>query len=146
MKGQASATFRFDARSGRTEDPPQIDPDCNWSLSPDGSQRAIVLFGPNTETIRFRSTATGEARDLTIKGWSGLMGADWFPDGKSVLVGWHNFDRESALLRITLDGRATVLLRSSNPEIWGAIPSPDGQMLAIALAGGTKNVWQLENF
>ncbi|HWY68909.1 MAG TPA: winged helix-turn-helix domain-containing protein [Terriglobales bacterium] len=146
MKGQASATFRFDARSGRTEDPPQIDPDCNWSLSPDGSQRAIVLFGPNTETIRFRSTTTGEARDLTIKGWSGLMGADWFPDGKSLLVGWHKFDRDSALLRITLDGRATVLLRSSNPEIWGAIPSPDGQMLAIAQAGGTKNVWQLENF
>jgi len=75
-----------------------------------------------------------------------LMGADWFPDGKSLLVGWHKFDRDSALLRITLDGRATVLLRSSNPEIWGAIPSPDGQMLAIAQAGGTKNVWQLENF
>jgi hypothetical protein len=45
-----------------------------------------------------------------------------------------------------LNGRATVLLKSSNPEIWAAIPSPNGRMLAIAEAGGPKNVWQIENF
>jgi len=33
-----------------------------------------------------------------------------------------------------------------SPEVWAAIPSPDGQMLAIAEAGGSKNVWQIENF
>jgi Tol biopolymer transport system component len=74
------------------------------------------------------------------------MGADWSPDGRSLLVSWHNFERDSALLDVSLDGRATVLLKSSNPEIWHAVPSPNGRMLAIAEAGGPKNVWQIENF
>jgi len=75
-----------------------------------------------------------------------LMGLDWSPDGKSLLVSWHNFEEDSALLKVTLDGRTSVLLKSSNPEIWAAIPSPDGRLLAIAEAGGPKNVWQIENF
>jgi DNA-binding winged helix-turn-helix (wHTH) protein/Tol biopolymer transport system component len=145
-KGRTEETFHFDVKSGKTGDPPQVDPTCNWTLSPDGSQRAIVVFGPHTGKIQFRSTTTGKTRDAVVKGWSGLMGVDWFPDGKSLLGSWHNFERDSALLKITLDGRATVLLRSSNPEIWGAIPSPNGRFLAIAEAGGTKNVWQIENF
>ena len=74
------------------------------------------------------------------------MGINWSADGKRLLVSWHNFEQVSALLSVTLDGKATVLLKSSNPEIWGAFPSPNGRMLAIAEAGGPKNVWQIENF
>ena len=74
------------------------------------------------------------------------MGADWSADGRSLLVSWHNKPWESALLRVTLDGRASVLLHSDNSEIWHAIPSPDGRLLAIAEAGGTQNVWQIEDF
>jgi hypothetical protein len=81
-----------------------------------------------------------------VKEWNGLLGADWSPDGKSLLVSWHNFEQDSALLNVTLDGRVSILLKSSNPEIWHAIPSPNGRMLAIAEAGGPKNVWQIENF
>ncbi len=73
------------------------------------------------------------------------MGAEWSADGRSLLVSWHNHELDSAMLRITFDGRASVLLHSSN-EIWGAVPSPDGRFLAIAEASGTRNVWQLENF
>jgi Tol biopolymer transport system component len=145
-KGNTAETYRFDVRSGKSTEPPQIDPDCNWSLSPDGSERAIVVFGANDGRIHFRSTSTGKTREVFVKGWNGLMGADWSPDGKSLLVGWHNFERDSALLNVSLDGRATVLLKSSNPEIWAAVPSPNGRMLAIAEAGGPKNVWQIENF
>ena len=47
---------------------------------------------------------------------------------------------------VTLDGKTSLLLKSTNPEIWGAIPSPDGRWLAVAQAGGPKNVWQVENF
>ena len=64
----------------------------------------------------------------------------------ALLVSWHNFERESALLKVTLDGKASVLINSSNPELWGAIPSPYGRFLAIAEAGGPKNVWQIQNF
>jgi DNA-binding winged helix-turn-helix (wHTH) protein/Tol biopolymer transport system component len=35
-KGDIWKTFQFDVRSGKSTDPPQIDPPCNWSLSPDG--------------------------------------------------------------------------------------------------------------
>ncbi len=144
--GNTAETYRFDVRSGKSTEPPQIDPNCNWSLSPDGSERAIVVFGANDGRIHFRSTSTGKTREVFVKGWDGLMGADWSPDGKSLLASWHNFERDSALLNVSLDGRATALLKSSNPEIWHAIPSPDGRMLAIAEAGGPKNVWQIENF
>ncbi len=145
MKGDTSETFRFDERSGKSADPPQIDPLCNWSLSPDGSQRAIVPDSPKNGTIRLRSTLTGETRELAVKGWNELGSITWSVDGKSLLATWHH-EPESALLNITLNGRVSVLLRSSNAEILGAIPSPDGRSLAIAEASTTRNVWQIENF
>jgi eukaryotic-like serine/threonine-protein kinase len=145
-KGDISETFRFDVRSGKIAVPPQTEPAFNWSLSPDGSERAIILYGSSQDKIQLRSTATGRTRDLIVKGWNGLIGVYWSADGQRLLVSWHNFEQDSALLNVSLDGKATVLLRSSNPEIWHAVPSPNGRMLAIAEAGGPKNVWQFENF
>jgi hypothetical protein len=49
------------------------------------------------------------------------------------------------LLNVTLDGRASVLLHSRN-VVYSAIPSPNGRLLAITEASGTKNVWQIEDF
>ena len=145
MQGNTSETLRFDVRSGRSADLPQIDPSCNWSLSPDGSQRAIVLDSPKNGMIRLRSTRTGETRELAVKGWNELDSIVWSVDGKSLLVTWHH-ESDSALLKVALDGAVSVLLHSSNPEILGAIPSPDGRSLAIAGTGTTRNVWQIENF
>jgi len=144
-KADTWETFRFDVRSGKRPDPPQIDPPCNWSLSPDGSQRAVIACRPNEGKIRLRSTSTSEVRDIVVNGWNELMGINWAADGRGLLVSWQNQISGSALLKVTPDGRASVLLRSSN-EIWHAIPSPDGRFLAIAEEGGTKNVWQIENF
>jgi DNA-binding winged helix-turn-helix (wHTH) protein/Tol biopolymer transport system component len=144
-KGNTSETFQFDVRSGKSKAPSQIDPDCNWSLSPDGSQRAIVASGPDQGTIRLRFTSTGKTRDLVVKGWHGLDYIDWSADGRSLLVAWRNHEWESGLLKVALDGKVSLLLRSSN-FIGFAIPSPDGRFLAIAEASGTKNVWQIENF
>jgi Tol biopolymer transport system component/DNA-binding winged helix-turn-helix (wHTH) protein len=142
--GDTWKTFRFDVRSGKSTDLPQIDPPCNWSLSPDGSQRAIVPYNSNQGTIQLRSTSTGKTRDLVVNGWNGLQAIDWSADGKSLLVAWVNHNLDSALLKVALDGKASVLLRSRyNP--W-AVPSPDGRLLAIAEVTGTKNVWEIENF
>jgi hypothetical protein len=143
-KGNTVETYRFDVRSGKSAAPPQIDPDCNWSLSPDGSQRAITPSISNG-TIRLRSTFSRATRDLVVKGWNGLMHIDWSADGKSLLVGWHGHKSDSALLKVTLDGKVSVLLRSDN-FIGYAIPSPDGRLLAILEISPTKNVWQIENF
>jgi hypothetical protein len=143
-RGDTWETFRFDVRSGKSTDPPQIDPPCNWSLSPDGSQRAIIPYNSNSGTIQLRSTSTGKTRDLVVNGWNGLQAIDWSADGKSLLVSWINHDSDSALLKVALDGRVSVLLRSKN-SVW-AVPSPDGRLLAIAETTSTKNVWEIENF
>jgi Tol biopolymer transport system component/DNA-binding winged helix-turn-helix (wHTH) protein len=142
-KGDVWKTFGFDVRSGKSTDPPQIDSPCFWSLSPDGLQRAI-LTPKNHGVIHLRSTSTGKSRDLVVKGWNRLKAIDWSADGKSLLVSWLNDDSDSALLRVALDGRASVLLRSRN-DVW-AVPSPDGRLLAIGEVTRTKNVWEIENF
>jgi len=145
-KGDISETFHFDVRSGKVAVPPQIESAFNWSLSPDGSERAIILYGSSQDKIQLRSISTGQTCDLVVKGWNGLIGVNCTDDGKRLLVSWHNFQRNIALLNVSLDGKAAVLLKSSNPEVWHAIPSPNGRMLAIAEAGAPKNVWQIENF
>jgi Tol biopolymer transport system component/DNA-binding winged helix-turn-helix (wHTH) protein len=142
-KGNIRETFLFDVRSGKSTGSPQIDAEGFWGLSPDGSQRAFVAVGSNQGTIQLRSTSSGKTRDLVVKGWNGLMHIDWSADGKSLLVGNHESD--NALLKITLDGKASVLLRSSN-FIGYAVPSPDGRLLAILEASPTKNVWQIQDF
>jgi Tol biopolymer transport system component/DNA-binding winged helix-turn-helix (wHTH) protein len=143
-KGNASETFQFDVKTGKSTAPAQVDPDGNWNLSPDGSQRAIVASGPEQGTIQLRSTTTGKTKDLVVKGWKGLRSVDWSADGKSLLVSWGN-QQDSALLSVTLDGRASALLRSNNYILY-AIPSPDSRSLAVAEGSGTRNVWRLENF
>jgi len=144
-KGNTRETFRFDVRSGKTTGPRQIDPEGFWSLSPDGSQRAFVAVGSNQGTIQLRSTSSDKTRDVVVKGWNGLMHIDWSADGSSLLVGWHNQERESALLKVTLDGKVSVLFRSRD-FIGYAIPSPDGRLLAILEVSPTKNVWQIGDF
>ncbi len=142
-KGNIRETFRFDVRSGKTTSSAQIDSEGFWGLSPDGSQRAFVTVGVDQETIRLRSTSSDKSRDLVVRGWKGLMHVDWSADGNSLLVGWYNQERESALLKVTLDGKVSVLHRS-NDFIGYAIPSPDGGSLAILEVSPTKNVWQIK--
>jgi dipeptidyl aminopeptidase/acylaminoacyl peptidase len=144
-KRDTTETFRFDVRSGKSSVPPQVDPSCNWSLSPDGSQRALVCPSPKG-TIRLRSTLTGKTRDVPVKGWSELGSINWAVDGRSLLVSGSTNERESVLLNVTLDGRASVLLRSNDSVILGAKQSPDRRFLAIAEARGSNNVWAIENF
>jgi DNA-binding winged helix-turn-helix (wHTH) protein len=144
-KGDTIETFRFDVRNGKSSDPPQVDPSCNWSLSRDGLQRAMTCPRPEG-TIRLRSTLTGKTHDVPVKGWNELGGIEWAADGRSILVAGVTPERESALLKVTLDGKVSVLLRSGNPEILAAIPSPDGRSLVIAEATRSNDVWQIENF
>jgi Tol biopolymer transport system component/DNA-binding winged helix-turn-helix (wHTH) protein len=144
-KGDAMETFRFDVKNGKSSDPSQVDPVCNWSLSPDGSQRALVCPSLK-ETIRFRSTLTGKMRDVRVPGGNELDSIVWTADGRGLLVAGTTSEGESALLRVTLDGKASVLFRSTTTEILGAIPSPDGRSLAIAEKSVYNNVWQIENF
>jgi DNA-binding winged helix-turn-helix (wHTH) protein/Tol biopolymer transport system component len=144
-KGDTSETFRFDVKTGKTSGAPQVDPWCNWSLSPDGSRRAVVSCRKRNGVIRLRSALTGETHELVVKGWDELDSIVWSADGKTLFATWSH-ESETALLRVALDGTVSVLLRSSNPQIVGAVPSPDGRSLAIAEQTTARNVWQIENF
>jgi len=143
-KGDVTETYRFDIRTGKTWDPPQVDPLCNWSLSPDGSRRAVIAAGLQGR-IRFRSTVSGETSELLVTGWEDMDSIDWSADGKSLFVGWHH-ESKSALLRVSLNGTVSVLFRSTSPQVIGAIQSPDGRSLAFAGLSTTRNVWKIENF
>jgi Tol biopolymer transport system component/DNA-binding winged helix-turn-helix (wHTH) protein len=144
LKGDTSETYRFDVKTGKQSGPPQVDPDSNWGLSPDGSQRAIIPYG-SKGPIRFRSTLTGETRELPVKGWDELDSIDWSGDGKAVFVSWHH-ESDSTLLKVALDGTVSVLLRSSGPQVIGPIPSPDGHSVVFAGLSTASNVWMVENF
>ena len=145
QKGNTQETFRFDVRSGKSTVPPQIDTSCQWSLSPNGSERAIITFNVDQGRIQLRSTSTGETRELVVSGWSGFRQIDWSADGKSLRVTSSNHAGETTLLDVRLDGRALILKGGSNPRIGYAIPSPDGRFLAIAEETGTSNVWLVDN-
>jgi hypothetical protein len=92
------------------------------------------LLCSNVSAIQLRSTTTGKSRELIVPGWEGLKNIDWSADGKSLLVAWHDFKRDSALLNVNLDGKVSVLVRSINPEVFYGIPSPNGRLLAITEA------------
>ena len=143
VKGDTNETYRFDLKTGKNPVPPQVDPPCNWSLSPDASRRALICDNPKG-TIRMRSTLTGQTQELKVKGWDELDSLEWAVDGKSLLVTWHR-GPETALLNVRLDGTVSVLFRSATLEIVGVIPSPDGHSLAIAANSTSRNVWQIEN-
>lgn len=145
-EGTGTKTFRFDVKSGKIAGAPQLDPDCNWSLSPDGSKRAIIMFGPHQKTIKLRSIYTDQASELVLDNWSGLMGINWSQNANNLLVSWHPHEWDSALLQVGADAKVSVVLHSSDPEIWHAVPSPNGRLLAVAAATGARNVWQIENF
>jgi DNA-binding winged helix-turn-helix (wHTH) protein/Tol biopolymer transport system component len=146
VKDDTLLTYRFDAVSGKRAVTQQVDPaGFGWSLSPDGSQRALVAESRNQGKILLRSTSTGAVRELIAKGWTGLATADWSADGKSLFAASQNYAGEYALLNVTLDGNASVLLRSRNPFIW-AIPAWNGNLLAIPQQTSTTNAWVVENF
>ena len=145
--------MRFDPLKGNdtqiyqlTVDLPQF---YNWSLSPDGSTLAISKWtgGPEEPRIRLVSLGGGGEKWLTIS-LTGLdvtgMGAfDWAADGKSLWITSVGED-ENALLNVDLQGRARMAWRPKKMTVYWAIPSRDGQYLALHVGSTSANAWMLE--
>jgi Tol biopolymer transport system component/DNA-binding winged helix-turn-helix (wHTH) protein len=140
---------RFDPSTGESsqlaEIPTQGMP-INWSLSPNGSQIAIILYRPDQGTIHLRSTSDNTSRDLVVKGRVGLVTADWAADGNTLFVTSMDSERKTALFNVKLDGSNYLLLKGDRDSIEWAFPSPDGKLLAINKYTGITNVWSLANF
>lgn len=120
----------------------------NWSLSPDGNTLVFPRkAGPDGQLyLRFLSIADGAERSVPVKGLAVCGGVDWAPDGKSVWATGKRLTDTYALMKVSVQGKSEMVLEEKNMILGWAIPSPDGQHLALWEASGSANVWMLENF
>ncbi len=120
----------------------------NWSLSPDGEFLAIAKKeGVQKEPyIRVLSIRDHTQRIMKVQTWAGIASIDWAADGKSLWTVAYTTRDTWALLNVDLRGRVRPMLEETQMRIGWAIPSPDGQRLALWEATGGANAWLIEDF
>jgi DNA-binding winged helix-turn-helix (wHTH) protein/Tol biopolymer transport system component len=95
------------------------------ALSPDGAWAAVILHG--REGLTLLPTGAGEARTLPLGGVQPYQ-AQWFPDGRRLLLGAMAYGREGRLYVLDTHGGS---LRPLTPEMTGVgVLSPDGRTVA----------------
>jgi dipeptidyl aminopeptidase/acylaminoacyl peptidase len=140
--------FTFDPEKGLGHEVPEVlqgTAEINlvdWSLSPDGKTLAFTRRSEVHEDtlIHLMSFAGAPERILTVHGWSPTS-LDWAADGKSLWATANN-----TLLNIDLKGKVRPVFCDPSVRLGWAIPSPDGQYLAMWEATGGSNVWMVEQF
>jgi Tol biopolymer transport system component len=137
----------FDPVKGRglmlTEYPTKATAAYEWHLSPDGARIAIARN--RTGQIDILSLNGRPTKEITVKGWNTLTGADWAADGKSLFA--YSFNNQAAvLLSVDLQGNARVLWDHKGSDNTYTVPSPDGRHLAIQVRTQDANLWMMENF
>jgi serine/threonine protein kinase len=118
----------------------------DWALAPNGSVLALFAPDPHAGRIHLLSMKDTSARDLIVKGWSGLMSMDWSGDSRTLFTSAMRPDGTIFLLNVDLAGNARPLLEQKNGQMCWAIPSHDGKHLASMLMTGESNAWMLEDF
>ncbi len=116
------------------------------SFSPDGKFLADVaeVGGKSLRIIDSQSKST---RELRVPEATFLMNLDWAHDGRALYLGDLGPD-EQRLLRVELNGKMRVLFRMEaaaglGAGLW-AIPSPDGNWLALRIDTNSGNAWMVE--
>jgi len=124
-----------------------------WNLSPDGKYLVTQKSQNPYDAppgLRIFNLATGAAQDIPVPEAGLIMGMNWATDSKSIWVGAFMgrgaWGTRSGLLNVDLTGKIRVVLKSVNPDILYAIPSPDGRRLALGGVSNASNMWLLENF
>jgi len=116
-----------------------------YAISPDGSLLAYEKLDWSADQIHFLPSRGGQARTVTVKGYTNFDSLDWAPDSKSVFVGAVG-PTGATLLHIDLNGDVQPIWRQPQPtQAWG-IPSPDGRHLAMDAVSEDANVWMIDNF
>jgi hypothetical protein len=93
----------------------------HWSLSHNGLLLAVVAQDNHERRIRLFSLADRTARDLLVRGWSGLNTVDWAADSKTLFPSAIKPDGTTFRLNTDLGGRARLLLEQKNSVICWAI-------------------------
>jgi Tol biopolymer transport system component len=144
--------FRFDPVTGKERELQQFTRSSelkfNWTLSSDGSMLALAPWrqGQAPGQVQIFSIGTGKQRTLTLKGWTKITSIDWAADSRSIWVSASDLSGTQTLLRVDLQGKAIPVLQDTQRHMGWAIPSPDGQRVAIWQASGSSNVWSLQGF
>lgn len=118
-----------------------------WSLSPNGKYLVTARSqNPYDDpALRIFNLEDGSEQVIPMPQMGLMMGMDWAADSKSIWVGGYMgrgaWGTRSGLIRVDLAGTTSVLLKGFNPEMWFAIPSPDGRQLA--LMGRTQSFQRL---
>lgn len=145
--GSIMKFFSFDPEKGTTQEFGRfkIDHTLNWSLSPDGSQLAMLPV-PGSK-ITFMTLSDRRTHDVELKGWADLNTIDWTGDGRSVYVTARTSHGTDEVVQVEPSGMNHVVLESdSHTHFWWAIQSPDGQHIIVQAVTGENNVWMVENF
>jgi DNA-binding winged helix-turn-helix (wHTH) protein/Tol biopolymer transport system component len=116
----------------------------HWSLSPDGSQLALVL---DPHRIRFLSPETGASHDVSLNEWP-AFNVDWAADGARVFLRSITSAGVPVILALNRAGKAEVVLEGqvgSNFAFF--IQSPDGRHGILEMpTPDDNNAWMVENF
>jgi hypothetical protein len=142
-RGYDQIVSLFDVMRGRGREIARLQGAGDAAISPDGAHIAIAVGEPRTRIRVF--TLEGKAeQEIAVAGATHIVGLDWSADGRSFFCGDITMNN-SSIVRVERDGSSRVLWwQLGNHDIW-AIPSRDGQYLALHGATESANVWAFEN-
>jgi DNA-binding winged helix-turn-helix (wHTH) protein/Tol biopolymer transport system component len=122
----------------------------NWGLSPNGKYLAGFKPVPRQDVlIRIISLQDESEKSISLPGWIGLNGMNWAADGMSFWVSactehesqW-GAPNTCTLVNADLSGRITPLLDGRDIHFFAAIPSSNGDRLALdGETADNSNVW-----
>ena len=102
--------------------------------------------------IRIISLLDDSEKSIPLPGWIGLNGMDWAADDKSFWVSactqhsspW-GAPNTGTVINTDLNGKITPLLDGRDIHFYAAIPSPNGERLALAgEAADNSDVWMVK--
>jgi serine/threonine protein kinase len=106
-------------------------------LSPDG--KTVLVTKLTTDGLFLAPTGPGTVREVRVDGLESFQGAEWFPDGRRLLVSGREPGRKLRSYVVELPGgRPRPLTRE---ETWGIAISPDGRLVAAIGVSGPITLW-----